>query len=216
MEQLPTEKPVYVLTNYIYQFIVANLLFAASNLLFLLVLVFVPLVPEHTIFLFLGLLPLSPALGALFYTMGKLSRTGEAEPFRDYFAGYRKNFKISAVFGTLQLAFLFLLLINIAIVGNESLLFPFFLVLMILTLLLGCYAFSILSRFEIGLKSLFAASLFGLFKRKKQTLVLLVILIFSFYLYITQIFTAIFFFTAPIVYLVVLTLKTVMKSLEEN
>lgn len=216
MDKLATEKPIYTIPNYIYSFLLTNIYFLLSNILFIIVYLFMYLTPETTLFLFISLIPLGPSIGALLYSMGKLVREKEISPTKDYFTGYTKNFKLSFIFGLIQLIFIFVLMINSYIMGEQSILSTFYLVLMALVLIIGCYGFPILSRFDIAFKNLYLVSIYSVFKYWKRTLINIVGIALSLWLYIVYPVLSIFLLTSGLGFLLMFNLKNILKQLEDG
>lgn len=212
-----TERPIFIIVNYIYAFFIINFYFILSNLLFFYGYYFTNAVFDYLALIFILLIPMGPALGAVFYTMGKLVREKEIQPMKDYLKGYKKNFKIALSYWMTQLCLLFILTLNyfyITETGELTILLPFFIFLLIFILSLNLYAFPILSRYEMKLKNLWIVSAYYFFKHWKLTLLNLTTIL-AFVLIYYQFASIVFlFFTSVISYLLMFNLKPLFQRLE--
>jgi len=213
-----TEKPLFIIANHIYVIFLTNIYFIASNVLFLFLYTFVEIRSAGILILFITLLPIGPSIGALLYSMGKLVREKEISPTRDFFQGYKKNFKISLLFWLAQLLMLTVLITNLH--QNElelhAILAIFFFILIFFLFLVSCYGFAILSRFEMKLKDLYVLSIYYIFKYWKRTLLNLFGGIFALLLYIQFPVISIFFLASGIGWMLMSNLKSVLAGLEEG
>jgi len=213
-----TERPLFIIANYIYAFFMTNLYFLIANVLFLFVYFFIELSAGLMLILFVALIPVGPSIGALLYSMGKLVREKEISPTRDFFAGYAKNFKISLAFWSLQLLMITILITNLRQneVELQSILSIFFLIMLFFLLLVSFYGFAILSRFEVTLKNLYVISAYYVFKYWKRTLFNLFGAIFSLLLLIQFPIVSIFFLASGIGFMLMLNLKAVLAEMEDG
>ena len=179
-----TDKPIYAIGNYVYSFFTVNLLFILFNPLFFFLYLFVPLETSHSLVVFVSMITMGPAFGAVFYAMGKLMREKEISPVADFWRGYRMNFSLSIKYWLAQLVVLFILFTNTYYIwgtGQFSVFFLFFIVLMVAMLSINLYAFPILSRFEMTPKNLWIYATLYVFKYWRLTLFNLTTLV-AFYL----------------------------------
>src|SRR4051794_22180445 len=83
----------FKITNLIYALLMTNFYFVLTNIIGLFFfLTLEPTFSNVTIY-FLALIPTGPAISALIYSIGKLIREKELSPSKDYFHGYKINFK---------------------------------------------------------------------------------------------------------------------------
>lgn len=212
-----TEKPIFIIANYIYTFFIINIYFILSNSLFFYGYYFANSAFDYYAIVFILLIPMGPALAAVFYTIGKFIREKEISPLQDYLKGYKKNFKISLSYWLIQLSLLFILSINyhyITQTGALAILLPFFIVLALFILSLNLYAFPILSRFEIKLKNLWIVSAYYFFKYWKLTLLNLTTIISFVFIYYQFASTLFLFFSSVVTYFIMFNLKNLFQRLE--
>jgi len=206
---------LYKITTYIYIFFITNLLFILSNVLLIIVLFETNLI-STTLFLFISFLPVGPALGALFYSMGKLVREGDINPVKTYLKGYAMNFKIGFSFGAILSLLLISMIINLGLIFSTFWLSIIFMLLITLVLMIGLYGFAILSRFEMRLKNLCFLSIYWTFKRWPITLYNLVISAFIATAFSILPAYVLPFFASVYVYWIMRILKNTLSDLEEQ
>lgn len=99
-----------------------NLCFLAGNAMLLLFLLFVGISQAGTYLpLFLVcLLPMAPALSAVFYAMNRYLEKKDSGAFKDYRKGWKSGLFLSLKAGVLQLAFVFILWTNIRFFSKVS------------------------------------------------------------------------------------------------
>jgi len=216
--KLITERPIFIMIHYLYLFLLNNLCFLLSNGLFFFVYLTMDLKFDYIGLLFISLIPMGPAFGAVFYTMGKLVREKEISPIQDYLKGYKQNFKISLGYWSGQLLLLFILVVNIryiSVSGEMSSFLLFFMIFFLFVLVLNLYAFPILTRFEMKLKNLYLVSAFYLFKYWKLTLFNLTTVI-SFSLIYYQFPLLSFLFSSSLTpYFLMFNMKKLVEKIEE-
>ena len=218
MNKYVTEKPLYIVANYIYAFFMTNLYFLIANLLFFFVYFSIELTAGLVWILFISLIPVGPAIGALLYNMGKLVREKEISPTRDFFKGYVKNFKISVLFWLIQLVFFMVLITNLRQTELElqPILAIFYFILVFFLFLVSCYGFAILSRFEVTLKNLYIISAYYVFKYWKRTLLNLGGAIFSLLLFIQFPIFATLFLASGVGWALMSNLKAILADMEDG
>ncbi|MEK5038147.1 YesL family protein [Sporosarcina sp. FSL K6-3457] len=166
------DRPIYIIMKYVYYFLVTNFYFVLCNSLFFLVFYLADFTFENILLFFIASIPMGPSITALFSTMGKLVREKEMNPTSEYFKAYKANFFITMKYWMIQLSIIFILLIDVHYsTSNDNILSPFFLILLLICLFIMLYAFPIISRFEVKIKSLFIISIYSNFKFLKASLV---------------------------------------------
>ena len=188
-----------------------------SNILFLYITFFTSISIEALGLILLSLIPMGPALGAVFYTMGKLQREKEISPLADYIKGYKQNFKISLAFWIPQLLLLFILFNNyyyITRTGNFSVFILLIIFLLIFVLALNLYAFPILVRFEMMLKNLWIISCLYFFKHWKLTFLNMTTLLSFAVIYFQFPFITLLFFSSIVPYLIMFNLRKILEEME--
>jgi uncharacterized membrane protein YesL len=85
---------IFTICNYIWWFLLGNLYFGLTNILFIFAWFGTSAegVSSFNIINIIALIPTGPALVALFSVMGKLLREKDVDMTRDFFTAYRKNF----------------------------------------------------------------------------------------------------------------------------
>ena len=206
---------LYKIITYIYAFFTTNVLFVLSNIV-LIIVIFETSMVGTWLFLFIGFLPLGPALGALFYSMGKLVREGDISPVKAYARGYVVNFKIAFCFGLIQSLIFASLAVNLGIIFDTFWMAILFMLLIALLLMISLYGFAILSRFEMKLKNLCLISIYTTFKRWPTTLYNFIVS--AFFLILINIIPAYIlpFFASTYVYWIMRNLKKTLADLEDE
>jgi len=219
LSHLLSEKPLFVIVNNFYTFFIINLFFMVSNILFLYITFFTSISIEALGLILLSLIPMGPALGAVFYTMGKLQREKEISPLADYIKGYKQNFKISLAFWIPQLLLLFILFNNYYYTtrtGNFSVFILLNVCLIMFVLALNLYAFPILVRFEVTLKNLWIISCLYFFKHWKLTFLNMTTLLSIAIIFFQFPFITLLFFASILPYLIMLNLRKVLEEMESQ
>ncbi|WP_251549787.1 YesL family protein [Neobacillus muris] len=168
------EGKFFGIANLIYGLLMTNIYFVFSNILFLFFFMALqPSISNLTIY-FLALIPTGPAISALFYSLGKLIREKELSPLRDFFYGYKINFKDTLKFWLPFLAVLFILLVDLHYFNSKGsilylILSVVFLVAIIVLLVLTLNAFLINAGFVFRTKDLWKLSVYYSFKKRKVT-----------------------------------------------
>lgn len=169
----------YKILRYGYFFLVSNSLFLLANLLFLVVFISFPPKLEHSVIYLLALLPMGPAITALFFSMGQLVRTGDLAPVKDFVRAYRTNFWLSMKYWFLQLMLSAIMLIDAIYFYQRDwlILAVVFLVLFILVCLFSLIGFPLLATFDSQLKSIYQATVVVIWQYALKQLVNLLTLI---------------------------------------
>lgn len=174
-----TETLLYKSTQYIYYFFITNVYFLLSNSVFLIVLLFLPISISNLLIYTVALLPTGASLTATFYTMGKLYREKTINPTSNYWGAYRKNFIQSTKYSLILLFVILVLIVDILYVLNNgwAIITAISMFLLLLVILSGIYAFSILARFEVSIKNLLIFSIILMYQNKWNSLSLLSLLL---------------------------------------
>ncbi|WP_066195605.1 YesL family protein [Gracilibacillus timonensis] len=171
MLQLATDRPLYKGILYIYYFMMINLHFMIANSLFLIVFLLFEVTVANILLFYIALLPAGPAFAALYASMGKLIREKDLMPTKDFWAYYKKNFKIGTKYWLVQWTVMTILIIDIYYANQYfAMLSPVFLIMLLFSLFIMLYAFPILTRFEVKLKNLYLVSIYAIFRYFKTTL----------------------------------------------
>lgn len=171
MAKLINERPLYLIAQYVYYFLIVNLQFLLANSLFIISLFLFEWTLDNILLFYLVLLPAGPSLASLYATMGKLIRTKDVRPFLDFWLYYKKLFRIGLTYWAIQWTVIVILLIDIRYANiYMSTLSPVLWVLLIFSLFIMLYAVPILTRFEVRIKNLLLVSVYSIFKFFKTTL----------------------------------------------
>lgn len=134
----------------------------------------------------LCMVPIGPAMTAIYYVCMKVIRRDRGYVFREYVHAFKLNFKVGATSGAILGALITLLSFNLqysyaAVTASEDMMGKILLVvtLAICFVLLGMlmFLFPVLSRFTMGVKQLFKSSLYMAFRHILHTLGVLVIVV---------------------------------------
>lgn len=187
----------YKILRYGYFLLVSNLLFLLANLLFLFVFISFPPRLEHAIIYLVALLPMGPALTALFFSMGLLVRTGDLAPVKDFVRAYRTNFWLSMKYWLLQLVLSAIMLIDAVYFYQRDwlILAAVFLVLFLLVCLFSLIGFPLLATFDIQLKSIYQATVVVIWQypvKQLVNLLTIVALVITFWAFPSELFLFLF------------------------
>jgi len=122
-------------------------------------------------------LPIGPAFTALLGVMGKFVREKDLSITKDFFRMYKRNFKQSILVWAIELAVLIVLYVDMKSIASS--LRILFIILFLLTVLMGVYIFPLISRFYLKTKDAVILSFICLFKHFKVTVLLIISLIAS-------------------------------------
>lgn len=182
------DKPLYSISNYVIAFFLSSIYVTFCNILLILFFIFIAISPDNfNLFLcFLCLIPLGPSLGALYSTIGKVIREKDIY-FSSYFWNtYKKNFISNLKLWLIELIFITILFIDFQYFythtpGNG--LYMIFMFLIVVSLIVGFYAFSINSRFELKLKDLLVLSVYYMIKKLPITILKVAVIVVGYFLF---------------------------------
>lgn len=210
-----------VVTNYIYWFMLTNIYFVFCNLIFLFA--FITLEPElsNMILIFLALIPTGPAITALCYVMDKLVREKEISPTKDFFYGYKINFKDTLKVWLPILAAIFILIIDLQYFYQDStrihqILAIVFLVGLGFLFCILLYVFPITAKFKFRMRDVFKLSIYYSFKKLKTTTGNIGILIIAIFLMLITTDFLFLFIASVLSYVLTLNSRAVINDIEEN
>ena len=181
------DKPLYTISNYVIGFFLSSLYLAICNILLILFFIFTAISPGkfNLFLLFICLLPLGPSLGALYSTIGKIIREKDIY-FSSYFwSSYKNNFVSYLKLWLIELIIITVLFIDFQyfyLNMPEKGIHIIFIVLIVISLVIGLYSFPINSRFELRLKDLFILSIYYMIKKLPTTILKIAIIILTYYL----------------------------------
>ncbi|GAF63863.1 hypothetical protein BTS2_0755 [Bacillus sp. TS-2] len=213
-----TENKLYTIVNYIYWILISSVLFIVSNALFVFVL-FVSLfsikeqlLPFHIVFIALLVvaIPMGPSFCALYSVMRKIVLDKQVSVVKEFFKGYRQNFKQALLAWVLILFLIALFTWNYyIIVFHEFASFLIFPLYMFTSLLLctAFYVFPLISQYYMRLIDVFRISLYFTLKHFNTTIMILIVFVFGGYLF-TLFPTITFVFIPGAMALIVMLLVT--------
>lgn len=215
------DKPLHTISNYITGLFLSSIYFAICNILLILFFIFTAITNEkiNLMILFSSLIPLGPSLGALYSTISKIIREKDIY-FSSYFWSYYKNNFVSYLkiwlvelitITTLFIDFKYFY-INMPQKGIHII----FVLLIILSAIIGLYAFSINSRFEIKLKDLLIISLYYMVKKFPITILKIGFIVLAYYLFLHISMICIIFMPCIICVIFYYHDKSILKELEHK
>src|SRR3954447_1545611 len=159
------EGTLFSVTNHIYWLLMTNIYFIISNAIFLFF--FMTLEPtfSNITLYFLALILTGPSISALFYSIGKLIREKELSPLKDFFHGYKINFKDTMKFWLPLLFVLYILFVDLHYFNStpsimNTVLAIVFLIAIILVIIIVMYVFLINAGFKLRLKDIWKLSIY--------------------------------------------------------
>ncbi|MDT8715669.1 DUF624 domain-containing protein [Clostridium sp. 19966] len=213
------DSPLYTITNYIYYFLMTNLIFVFTNILFFILLLFGTPGFLTYLLLFITAIPLGPSFAAILSVMHKLLRQKELSVAKDYFSAFKQNFKQAIKIWLFQLVAVTVLLVDLNSTHQNAgfaILYPFFLVAFALVVLLGLHAFPILTRFYMKTTDIIKTSFYFTIRKFNITILNLSIIVVVFFLIKYLKMIGILFFASVIAYLIMFYEKDILAQLEEK
>lgn len=148
------ESIIFTAFNYISWFVLSNIYFLISNILFMAYIISFGLgiTSEISVIFIISLIPMGPSLTALCASMGKIIREKDINITSYYFKSYKINFKQSSLLWCAELAIMFISYINLNLSVKGEILSNFtilFIIVCVFSVALGTIAFPIISRFNL-------------------------------------------------------------------
>jgi len=173
--------------NYVTWFVLSNIYFLVSNVLFIMYIINFgfDIIYNVSILFVISLIPMGPALTALYASMGKIIREKDINITRYYFKSYKINFKQSLKLWCIELAILFISYIDLKVAANGNVLSNFsiiFIIICIFTVALGTIAFPIVSRFDLDLIDVLKIAFLYSIKKIQVTVINTIIILVGLYL----------------------------------
>lgn len=213
--------PIYTFANYIYWFILLTFYFSITNIIFFIFLLFLERDFSNISLYLLSLVPTGPALSALFYCFDKMVKEKDLVPTRDFFSGYRKNFKDALKLWIPSLFIMFILIVDLQYhfvrdTTFSNIMSIFFLLLIVLFFLILLYAMQINTFFIFRIRDIYRLSAYYIVMNLKETLGNLGIVFVSLFVAsITSNFLLVFFICV-ILYLIFLNSRIVLQDVKNN
>lgn len=200
-----TKTKLYNMLQYIYYFLISNLLFLIMNLVFFIGQLYIPLSISSILLYFLILIPTGPSITALFFTMRKLVIEKNISVAKTYFRAYKENFWDTMKYWVIQLAIFTVLMVDFLFVLDKgyTLLAIITALVLIVLVVMTINSFLILSTFEVSIKNLYIFSFLMIFHSLIKSVSNLSILIgFSAIWYLIPSLATLFIFSLIVYYLV--------------
>ncbi|MCR2822872.1 YesL family protein [Lederbergia panacisoli] len=211
----------FVISSYIYWFMLTNIYFIFCNIIFLFAFITLEPVISNIIIIFLTLIPTGPAITALCYVMDKLVREKDISPTKDFFYGYRINFIDTLKVWLPLLAVIFILIIDLQYFNQDStkinqIMAIVFLVAIGLLICVFLYVFPITAKYKFRIRDTYKLSIYYSFKKVKiATGNIGIIIIALFFTFITT--DILLLFIASILsYLLTLNSREVIDDIKMN
>lgn len=212
---------IYSFTNHIYWLALLNIYFVLCNIVFLFIFLILEPTFSNIIFYFLALIPSGPAISALCFAIGKLVREKEIYPTKDFFNGYKLNFKDTMKLWLPMLLIIFILIVDLqyfhleASVINQILSIVFLVVLLLISGL-SLYIFPINVIYKFRTRDIYKLSIYYSFKKKKITFGNIgIVIITLFLMYVISDFLIIFI-ASLVCFAFMLNSKEVMEEIKVN
>ena len=212
---------LYTITNHIYALLMTNIYFVLTNIICLFFFVSLEPVFSNITLYFLALIPTGPAISALIYSIRKLIREKELSPLKDYFHGYKLNFKDTMKFWLPLLLLLYILIVDIHYFNSNpsivnTILAVIFFIAIILAVVIAMNGFLIVSGYNFRFKDLWKLSIFYSFTKVKITFGnISIVIITLFFLTVTSYFLLLFI-GSLICYLFLLNSKGLLEDIQVN
>lgn len=221
MEHIFDAEKIMSFFNYIFYFFMLNIFFLASNIPFLLFffLVGISHIGEYLPYVTVSLLPLAPSLCALIHCMVKLIENKDIYPFKEYKKGYCKNFVQAFIVGAIELAFIFMLNINISFFKSQPNLSIFSIIFMILfaiILLMTPFLYLFISKYKMTTIDIFKAAITVTIGKPLYSIANAVIFLFMLVLFEIVAGTTFLFIGSGYAFLLVVSNKKLFMQLEET
>jgi uncharacterized membrane protein YesL len=147
------EGVVYSLFNYVMWLFASNIYFMLCNILLVIYLIiFANDIINSYVLLYIALLPMAPALTALYATVGKIIREKDISVTSYFFKSYKSNFKQAFVLGFIECTAILVSVVDIKYFSSTrygNYITPFFILLIVVIVSIGLFAFPLLSRFYL-------------------------------------------------------------------
>lgn len=179
------EKPIYLITNYIFSFLLTNIYFAFCNILLIVFYIVTALSPSsfNLFMLFICLIPLGPSISTLYSTLGKAIVEKDIFFSSHFWNFYKTNFISNLKLWLIELFVLAVLIIdfqyfyfNIPQTG----IYVIFATLTVIAILVDSYSFSINSKFNIKLKNLLLLSFYYSVKKFHISILKILVIILAY------------------------------------
>ncbi|UXH43202.1 DUF624 domain-containing protein [Rossellomorea vietnamensis] len=215
------ENIFYRILNFTYWFLLTNIYFFLFTIPFWLVvqLFWDPANLFSWGILLVSLLPLGPALTAVFSVMGKLHREKTISITKDYFTAVKENMRQALLPWTIHLLITSIVTADIIFLTDHeigSYITPLCYLILITNAISSLYLYPILSRLEVPLRGLFKLAYgYTLFNIKTTLILISMVAVTGILIYIIP-FISLFFIIGPFCYGVMWIMKSIIQELEKK
>lgn len=221
MEHIFDWEKILSFCNYIFYFLVLNILFLFSNLPFLFFYFSVGIdeIGVYLPFFLLCTLPAAPALCGLIHSIMKLFEYKDIHPMREYWKGYKRNGKQACVIGMIQLIAVFVLTTNIKYFKSVPSISAFAIIFMILfaiIIIMTPFLYLLLVRYDMTNIQILKASLAVAIGKPIYTIGNIIICCFVLIMFEWMAGTTFLFIGSLYVCLLVLSNKKLFEKLERR
>lgn len=213
------DKPINKILNYIHWFFLTSIYFNLANILFILAIYTFDLRFNNLLIFFIALVPSGPAITALCSCMNKIIFDKYIDTTRDFFKGYKENFILSMKFWIPLLCISSLLIFDIKLcfVNGKFLILQIPLILMLtFSIVLASYVFPIVCRYKIKLLDSIKLAIYLSFKNLLNTIINLLIISVSTYLFINSRGLIGFFLSSIACFGILLNLKSSFRFIQNK
>jgi len=214
------EGPIYSFFNYVMWIFTSNIYFMLCNILLIIYLmVFSGDIKSTYFLLYLVLLPLAPALTALYATVGKIIREKDISVTSYFFKSYKTNFKQAFILGFMECTIILIAIKDIQFFSTTkygAYFTPFFIVLIVFVFCIGLYAFPLLSRFYLKTMDILKFSFVYSVKKVNITIFNLASIVFAAFILYQFPSVSMFFIFSGTCYLIMYYEMKVLNELEDK
>lgn len=205
--------------NYVFYFLVLNFCFVICNLPILLYFLSVGMTGMGTYLplLLICLIPVGPALCALFHCMFRLIKNRDLKVLRDYIYGYKRNFMQAVKLASVQVILVFLFVNNISLFTESYpnlFLVILFTILFVLLLFMTPYLYFMTARYEMRSLNIFKGALTIVFTKPVLSICSGFCFLFVLMLFEITAGTTVLFISSIYAFLIVVCNKKLINQLE--
>ncbi|SEO52668.1 Uncharacterized membrane protein YesL [Amphibacillus marinus] len=217
MSKTLIDRPIYLMVNYLYAFLATNFFFLLLISPFIFFFYFADFTVQNILLYYVSLLLFGPAFAALLKTMDKLVKDKIIQPAKDFWTFFLQNFKTAFKYWLIQWTIVVVLIIDIYYANLYlPILSPIFLIFIGVCLFISCYAFPILTKFEVKIKNLFVISIYSIFRYIKVTLLNVSTLVAFGVIFYAFPSIIVLFFMSLLSFFIMYNLQDVFKLLEDQ
>jgi len=212
------EGAFYSFFNYVMWIFASNMYFMLCNVLLVLyIMIFSSDITHTYVLLYIVLLPMAPALTALYATVGKIIRDKDISVTKYFFKAYKNNFKQAFVLGFLECTTLLVSFIDVkyfSTVSYGKYIIPIFAILSIFIFCTGLYAFPVLSRFYLKTTDILKFAFVYSIKKINITILNLSLIVCAAFILVKVTSIAMFFIFSGTCYLIMFYDMKILNELE--